>query len=365
VITQDQSPAVEIVADQPAPAAGQPVQTGQPGYYARASQPLKVIFALAALAIALVGGLAFHQGLELVMSPFLRAHRRLERINVMLPRLAAQLKTWQQIEQIFASSYQIGVHRALGRAPNPQQRDKRAALVAGVALLLLLLLTLASVNAFGAPQSASGQAVVVVLDLSTSSSAVGADGQSALHRNCAAVWRFVQTLEPCTEVVVVGITDASFQRPLEILRARVGCDRGFFGEKLRLARQTLEREVGRRCGQLKSKYQQTDVIGALFLAKDFLQSRKLDAQSLVIFSDMRHVTKGLNLESPARLDVEASLKAVKTRQWVPQLQNVQVAVHGVHAADKDVSYWKDLETFWRRFFEMSGAHLITFSSQRR
>src|SRR5439155_9640521 len=183
--------------------------------------------------------------------------------------------------------------------------------------------------------------------------------------NTVAIQDLISHLEPCSDVSLVGITDSSFQRPFLILQARIGCDPGFFGQNLKKARQILLHEWKKRSKALKAGYKQTDVLGITFLAQDLFQQRHSESYELVFYSDMRHVARGLDLESPSRLNVQALLETVKANGWIPCLPNVSVSVLGVHASGKDMAFWQQLKSFWTGFFEISGANIKIFSTQRR
>jgi len=374
---------VEVISEGGAtPAAPRP-ENEPSGFYARTGGLLKIIFALLPLALEPIAGLLFHEGRERAMSPFLRGWSRLDKLQHQLQQVHSELQTSQCLEDSFTASYLIGAKRAVGEAPeprgsaeketpDPQGLDKRVSAAILIAFLVLTVLVFLSVQLSAATppvrntdqKSDATRIVVVALDLSKSSEATGHDGTSAFQKNSVAIHHLIQTLEPCTDISIIGITDASFERPYVILQARIGCDPGFFGEKLKEAQQTLRNAWTRWCGVLKADCGQTDVIGAIFLAQDIFRTRSHAVCDLVFFSDMRHVARGLDLESPERLNVKALLETAKEKAWVPQLRDVHVLVFGVHAAGKDIAYWHELKAFWTEFFQISGATVNIFSTQR-
>ena len=85
---------------------------------------------------------------------------------------------------------------------------------------------------------------------------------------------------------------------------------------------------------------------------------------LVIFSDMRHHTKSLDLETPAAIPVRFALSKVETSHLVVDLKGVDVDVLGVDGAGKQFAYWDTLRNFWSEYFKKTGANLREYSMLR-
>jgi hypothetical protein len=162
-------------------------------------------------------------------------------------------------------------------------------------------------------------------------------------------------------VTVIGITNHSFTEPDILLSATIPADAGYFGERLNAARSELVRAWKTRSAKLAPRYHSTDIIGALALAGQiFAQpSQKI----LVIYSDMRHRTAGLDLESPASQPgfgrIQASGRAVAVA-----LPRVEVYVLGVDGAGKSLTHWESLRGFWADSFRASGATMKEYSVLR-
>lgn len=125
---------------------------------------------------------------------------------------------------------------------------------------------------------------------------------------------------------------------------------------------TLERE------RLLSKWSEkkmapssssTDILGALKYAEQIFVTWKGEKE-LIIFSDMRHNTRGLDVSKNSKLDSKF-LDEVKRRELLPMLKEVSVIVRGVHTENTDPVYFGKLERFWKRLFRESGASLEEFS----
>jgi hypothetical protein len=150
-----------------------------------------------------------------------------------------------------------------------------------------------------------------------------------------------------------------------LLAARVQDDPGYFGERLTAARSELVREWRRRSKSLTPRFPHTDIMGVLSLAKQVCdESPKSSRKVLVIFSDMRHHTPDVDLES----DRSVPSVAPAGKQWKidppAMLPGVEVYVLGVDGAGKSVAYWQSLQKFWTEYFHHAGAALQRYSVLR-
>jgi hypothetical protein len=114
---------------------------------------------------------------------------------------------------------------------------------------------------------------------------------------------------------------------------------------------------------LESK--QTDIIGALrSAAKIFNADRCIDAEKkeLIVFSDMIHETKALNLlkTDPAQFRGRNLQRLVLSIDDPPNLRGVTVWVSGAGASvlkPANSAFFRHLQAFWTAFFRNSGATL--------
>jgi len=84
---------------------------------------------------------------------------------------------------------------------------------------------------------------------------------------------------------------------------------------------------------------------------------------LVIFSDMRHHTRDLDLESGQ--SVSASALGKQLVMGAPaMLQGIEVYILGVDGAGKSTAYWQSLQKFWTEYFHRAGATLRRYSVLR-
>ena len=104
---------------------------------------------------------------------------------------------------------------------------------------------------------------------------------------------------------------------------------GYFGERLSSARQVLARTWQDRSSRLQPKSQGTDILGAIMVAAEIFQAHGARRKLLVIYSDMRHFGRDLDLETRNDISVDAALKNVQKGELVPDLKEVQVYALGV------------------------------------
>ena len=104
----------------------------------------------------------------------------------------------------------------------------------------------------------------------------------------------------------------------------------------------------------------TDIIGALFLAGQiFKQQQDSSKKVLVIFSDMRQDTAGLNIESQTVPETKMESLIVPN-----DLHGVRVYALGVDGSGLSIASWGTLWQFWAKYFLKTGADLRSFSILR-
>jgi hypothetical protein len=86
-----------------------------------------------------------------------------------------------------------------------------------------------------------------------------------------------------------------------------------------------------------------------------------EGRVVVFYSDMRHATPGLDLESPAIIRADEVLTAVQRHGLLADLSGVAVYVLGADAAGKRVGQWESLKQFWAAYFKKAGANLLSYS----
>lgn len=205
--------------------------------------------------------------------------------------------------------------------------------------------------------------LVIAVDLTRSVDVKGPDGRTDFEKNLDAVGKVLAEVPANATLTIIGITDASFAQPYILMSAKVPADSGYFGERLRAARNELVSTWKRRSGRLEPRFVRTDIIGALILAGQIFDQTAGD-KVLVIFSDMRNSTTDLNLESQSLLTRRTSLLK-RTLPGQIYIQGVQVYGLGVDGSGKGVSYWQRLRKFWMEYFRSVGADLQRFSAWKQ
>lgn len=206
--------------------------------------------------------------------------------------------------------------------------------------------------------------LVIAIDLSTSVASTGHDNRSDFQKDVAGVTQLLSNLPPATRVTVIGITENSFSYPYILLSAKITDEKGYFGERTAAARQQILRVWRERSSQLEPRAQCTDILGALIIAGQlFAQARAPEQKVLVLYSDMRQFTRGLNLET-GNTTIDQELLTVGRDGFVPDLNGVTVYVLGADAAGITVQRWEHVRQFWAEYFAKARANLTSYSMLR-
>ena len=165
-------------------------------------------------------------------------------------------------------------------------------------------------------------------------------------------------------MTVIGIIGNSFGQPYILLKAKLGTNEGYFGEKLVHGRQELVRTWKTRSGRLEPKAKQTDILGALVLAGDLFGERTDSEKLLLIYSDMKQASAYLNLERINGFQRSAMIGRAKQRQLVADLNGVEVYVLGANSIADRVSESRQRQEFWQDYFKNAHACLKIYSALR-
>jgi hypothetical protein len=232
---------------------------------------------------------------------------------------------------------------------NSLGRLVKIVLVAGAGFVLALLAVAAAVFA------EERHAAVVILDLSTSMAS------EEFARNVQAVEGAIERLAPETRFVVLGVTEESFSAtPLFVQTSPKNTGR--FGEYLGAWRGKAIREWRLVAERLQPTAKGSDILGALARASTEFAELPQASKTLIIFSDMCHTGRGLDLETGRS---RPEMSSLEQRGLVARLSGVQVWMLGVHTAGIDMGQWRDLQVFWCQYFQKAGAEVKSFSPNRR
>jgi hypothetical protein len=196
---------------------------------------------------------------------------------------------------------------------------------------------------------------IVILDLSASTAA------NEFTRNVQAVEGIIERVPPETRLAVLGVTEASFSAPPLFVRTSPQ-NAGRFGEHLGDWRASAIRAWRQVAGGLRPTAKGSDLLGALVRASSEFEESPRASKTLILLSDMRHVGRGLNLENGRG---RPALVSLEERGLVARLDGVQVWMLGVQTVGTDIAQWRDLKAFWTEYFLKAGAHVKTFSPNRR
>ena len=325
--------------------------TASESFYQTTSRILTFALPMLALGVELAAGLTLFRVVEWLYAPEVRAQRRKQREIRNMIALDAEIAMRRNRPKIAASEFVMWARHANA---HKLSAEKKWAIALPLIIGLVILLSLVAGRAFG---EELGKNTVIVVDLTKSVS------PDALAKNVEAVEACLNEAVPNAGITVLAITDRSFAKPFVLLSGRTGEKPGYFKERLKEERASLVNEWREGAKRLAPAFLNSDVIGAVALAGIFLEGSGGEKR-LVIFSDMRHVASGLDLESPQELKPGELLEKAAKLGMLPSLKNVDVFALAVLTDNKSPSYWQGLRQFWTGFFARSGARLKKYSVAR-
>ena len=317
---------------------------------------LRLLMALLALAMELGAGLALYDARRLGLDSgedSVKINSELLAIQQEMVTRVHEISILQNAPAAFVTQFWRDFYRAMLNG------TVRSALTK-FSLLLLCVLLLGP----GAASAAERVHLVVALDLSKSVAVTDRNQMAEFEKNLAGVTHLLASLPAGSRATVVEITDNSFAQPYVLLAAEVGEDEGYFRERLTAARRQVVSAWKQRCIRLQPEFSHTDIFGALIVAAELFSQTPRARKMFVIFSDMRHETATLDLETPSVLSGDRLLAKVEKHKLLADLQGVEVYALGVDGAGKSVAYWNSLRGFWEAYFCKAGAALKTYSVLR-
>jgi len=333
----------------------EPQAQTQNTFYDKATGLLCAALLLMAFATEVGGGLVLHAAWRSMpddSEDWAGLRRELLGVRERLAGIAFEMTSLRNAPQAFEARYWRDFYRAL------LLRATRSAMTK-------LLLVLIAISAFAVPRArAQGHLdLVVAIDLTQSVAVTGPDGKSDFQKNVQGVSKVLAQVPAGTRLTVIGITDRSFAEPYILMRAQVPDDPGYFGERLNAARGQVLRAWAQKIAQLKPDFKQTDIFGALELTSQiFAAEPDPSRKELVIFSDMRESTPGLDFE---RMNLVPAYTALASKcGGLPALRGTYLFVAGADGAGKSIEYWESLRRFWREYVQATGAALQTFTVLR-
>jgi len=350
-VKQSSQANASVVVDGQTPAP----QQEKGAFYESTRGLLRLLMLFLALAIDLGAGVAIHRARLLGdvsgEDPDLLL-RELHEVQQRKAEVIYEITALTNAPTAFVAQFWRDFYRAM----LTQTARKAVSKLSAFSLLLLLFTGCAS----RPPEKVR---VVAAVDLSTSEAATGRDLKSAFSKNIEGVGRLLGSLPPGSDITVIGITDNSFAQPYVLLSAKISDDQGYFGERIAAARRELLRTWHDRAAKLTPEARGTDIMGALLFADQLFRRAPADTKKyLFLFSDMRHVTRGLNLEVRRTVPTDTLLTTVARHRLLANLPGVTVYVLGADAEGMPVTAWDDLRQFWTAYFTKAGASLAAYSS---
>jgi hypothetical protein len=326
-------------------------------FYAEATQKLRWFFALLTIAMELAMGLAVYEARKTGATSKTEAddlRKRVKAIEEEIASVVGRLTFLENEPSAFEAEFlrnaALGCLDAVSRGSLIKFTN-----VAAMALFVALAPTI----------FAQRMSVVVGIDFSASENTDHRKGASAHDQDVAATARLISQLPPGTKVMIGGITDQSFGRPVTLVATRIPTERGPlpFLDQIAITRSKMAAQLSSTANALPTHFQRTDVLGFAMLAAEEFQQSPQDRHVLIFLSDMRHSSTPVNIETPALVGMSA-FKVVERQHFLANLRGVDVYVLGAHAAGKSVPYWQSLREFYTIYFKACGADLRSFSVTR-
>lgn len=345
----------QVVISDDADAASAPAP--QNDFYKNTLALLQLAMILLAVAMELGAGLALNRAWRTTEDSgedWKALYIDLRNVRERMVALATEAEVLRKEPAVFAARFWRNFYHAM---LTHTVRNAMTKLSLGIVLLGLLAF-------HGRAAAEEKTTIVIAVDLTQSVAAKGPDGKTDFEKNIEGVTRVLGQVPINCRVSVIGITDQSFARPYILLSASVTDDPGYFAERLEKARAELIRRWKNRSANLKPDYRSTDILGALVIAGQlFDESSSASLRVLVVFSDMRHATRDVNLESPLIVPAFAGLEHSRAVPLV-HLRGTNVYLLGVGGSGKTAEYWQGLERFWRDYFMTAGSTVCSYSPLR-
>jgi hypothetical protein len=324
-------------------------------YYNYAVGSTMIINTVATVGLELGASLTFHEAHTRIWTGLfsLLLHRKIRRRRHKMLKTASMIEWWRKEPEIMRHEFERGARLAESKLRHKKPLPEGLVLTIGIAAFVTVFFVFFFLMVNFA---AAADAVVVALDLTTSSKA-------SLKECIEATENIINQLKAGSRVVLIPINARSFSEPL-ILDARLTGDAGLFGERAKKGKREIIKTWREKSSVLKSEANASDLFGAVARATVIFQETPNLNPILVFLSDMRHVARGYNFETAKKIDT-GLIEKVASDGLILSLNGVKVWALGVHAENVSDLYWMSLKNFWEQYFKRAGAELVLFTQERR
>ncbi len=328
----------------------------QNNFYENSTSLLIILTCLLTIAMDLGAGLLIHEAGRIgVNSPgdWDQLRDRLNEIRRQMTVLVFEIQKLQIEPRKFVAQFWAAFYRTM--LSHATRSAKAKLLIIAIASLTFAMQ--------GRGFAQTGASLVIAVDLTKSVDVRGPDGKTEFRKNIDAVTKQLAQAQADSRITVIGITDHSFTEADILLSATIPANPGYFGERLSAARRELVRAWNRRSAELRPRFRETDIIGSLLLAGQiFKQQADAKEKILIIYSDMRHHTRELDLESPAIM--RSTAQTVTACATLSDLQGIEIRVLGADDSGRSIAEWQKLRAFWSECFGRAGATMRTYIVMR-
>lgn len=203
------------------------------------------------------------------------------------------------------------------------------------------------------------RAEAILIDVSGT---IGRGGNpELLTKYLAGTKQLLLTEPPESRVWVSVITTDSFGDTQPLLKGWTPASQGIFTDDLVRSRHELAATFEKRGAGLRAISAGTDIFGALWQAKDVLDSQPADQKEIWIFSDMMNETSAFPMRALLPRGTEGMVTQAESTGLVVPLKGYRVHVLGASFQGLNADSWNVMKLFWSLYFRKAGAMLVTYT----
>ncbi len=273
--------------------------------------------------------------------------------------LSAQIVELKKRNSYLAALTKEGIKsRMMAEEQKAQQRGSPALLVCSIAIIvgMVIFFFLLSEDAFG-KNNHQCTYYLVAFDVT------GSTDHDRLQ-NQRAVLTIIDSLNPCDEIQIMLITQATFSNPEYMIRHTMPSKAGYFNEEVRRKKIEIINEFRKKAETLLKERPATSLIDGIYLFARLLNEQRGRRKVLVILSDMRQFAKEISEDMIAQSG-EKIIAKLKAEGLIPDMKGIDIYVMGASTAGMSIEKWKKLERFWTSFFSQTGASLKCYDIGRQ
>jgi hypothetical protein len=186
----------------------------------------------------------------------------------------------------------------------------------------------------------------------------GVDVSGTVQKECTkylgSVREELRKVAPGTHVVIAAVGTQGYP-PRILADMAIPRDAQYFAAKTLSALAELDSIVGNAAQTVTCDEKHTDILGFMSWASIYLRGIGATRRTILLYTDARHQSSALDLETPEIVDIPSALKRAEHKGLIRPL-DADICFLGVLLV-KSPSYTMSLSGFWRGFAERSKSRL--------